>query len=90
MRRHEEPEAAVRREMREELGIELAGVRSVGDAEVAGKHKRTRLHCFEARTGGAPLRLAAAEIAESRWAPAGAPPRPLGPDAAVLLALARE
>jgi ADP-ribose pyrophosphatase YjhB (NUDIX family) len=90
MHRREDPEAAVRREMREELGIELVGVRAVGEVEVAGSHKRTLLHCFAASTGGAPLRLAAAEIAVARWAPVDAPPQPLGPDAAALLALARE
>jgi len=57
--------------------------------EVAGSHKRTLLHCFTAGTGGAPVRLAAAEIAEARWAPADAPPQPLGPDAATILELLR-
>jgi 8-oxo-dGTP pyrophosphatase MutT (NUDIX family) len=89
MRRRESPETAVRREMREELGIALADLRAVGEVEVAGSHKRTLLHCFEATTGGAALELADAEIARARWAPADAPPRPLGPDAAVLLARAR-
>jgi len=88
LRRSEDPEVAVRREMREELGIELAGVRAVGEVEVAGSHKRTLLHCFEAGTGGAPLRLAEAEIAQARWAPAGDPPQPLGPDAARIVGLA--
>jgi ADP-ribose pyrophosphatase YjhB (NUDIX family) len=90
LRRREDPEAAVRREMREELGIELAGVRALGEVEITGSHKRTLLHCFGASTGGAPVRLAAAEIAVARWAPSDAPPQPLGPDAAALLALARE
>jgi 8-oxo-dGTP pyrophosphatase MutT (NUDIX family) len=89
MRRREDPGAAVRREMREELGIALADVRAVGEVETAGNHKRTLLHCFEATTGGAALVLAAAEIGEARWAPAGAPPTPLGRDAAAILARAR-
>jgi 8-oxo-dGTP pyrophosphatase MutT (NUDIX family) len=90
LRRREDPEVAVRREMREELGIKLLDLREVGRVEVTGSHKRTLLHCFAASTGGAPLRLAAAEIAVARWAPVDAPPQPLGPDAAALLALARE
>jgi 8-oxo-dGTP pyrophosphatase MutT (NUDIX family) len=88
-RRREDPERAVRREMREELGLELDRVRLRGTAELAGRHKRTLLHCFEASTGGAPVRLAAAEIAHARWAPPSAPPQPLGPDAAALLDLVR-
>jgi 8-oxo-dGTP pyrophosphatase MutT (NUDIX family) len=86
LRRGEAPEVCVRREMREELGIDLADLRLAGRAEVAGHHKRTLLHCFAASTGGAPIRLAAAEIAQARWASPDAPPRPLGPDAAALLA----
>jgi len=85
MRRGEEPEAAVRREMAEELGVELVDLRKVDEVEVTGSHKRTLLHCFTAGTGGAAVRLAAAEIAEARWAAADAPPRPLGPDAAAIL-----
>jgi ADP-ribose pyrophosphatase YjhB (NUDIX family) len=85
LRRGEAPEAAVRREMREELGIELAGLREAGRVEVTGNHKRTLLHCFEAHPGAPRLRLAAAEIAEARGAPAAAPPQPLGPDAATLV-----
>jgi 8-oxo-dGTP pyrophosphatase MutT (NUDIX family) len=88
LQRREQPEPAVRREMREELGIELLDLREVGQVEVASLHKRTLLHCFEAGTGGARLRIAEAEIAEARWAPAEAPPRPLGPDAARILGLA--
>jgi 8-oxo-dGTP pyrophosphatase MutT (NUDIX family) len=86
MHRREDPEAAVRREMREELGIELVDVRAEAEVEIARSYKRTLLHCFEATTGGAPLMLDHAELAEARWARADAPPRPLGPDAAALLA----
>jgi hypothetical protein len=73
--------------MREELGIELVELRELGQVEVVGSGKRTRIDCFEARTGGAILRLADAELAEARWAPIAAPPRPLGPDAAAVLGL---
>ena len=85
LRRGEDPEAAVRREMAEELGVELRDLRKVEELEVTGQHKRTLLHCFTAGTGGAEVRLAAAEIAEARWAPADAPPQPLGPDALAIL-----
>lgn len=86
-RSSEPPAAAIRREMREELGIELVALRELGQVEVAGSHKRTLMDCFEARTGGAVLRLQDAELAEARWAPLDAPPRPLGPDAAAILRL---
>jgi 8-oxo-dGTP pyrophosphatase MutT (NUDIX family) len=89
VRRREEAETAVRREMREELGIDLVDLQFVAAVDIARSHKTTLLHCFEARTGGAAVRLAEAEIAEGRWAPAEDPPRPLGADAAALLRLAR-
>ena len=86
-RSSEPPAVAIRREMREELGIELVDLRELGQVEVAGSHKRTLMDCFEAETGGAILRLADAELAEARWAPLDAPPRQLGPDAVAVLGL---
>jgi ADP-ribose pyrophosphatase YjhB (NUDIX family) len=86
--RDEVPDDAVRREMREELGVELDGLRELGRIEVSGQNKQTLLICFEAQPASAPLRFARAEIAEARWARPEAPPRPLGDDAATLLRLA--
>lgn len=91
LRRREDPEAAVRREMHEELGVELEGARLLGVVEVAGSHKRTDLHCFTASVaGGALLRPDPGELAEVRWALPDAPPQPLGPDAAAVLELLRD
>jgi 8-oxo-dGTP pyrophosphatase MutT (NUDIX family) len=88
LRRREDPEAAMRREMREELGVELDDVRAIGRVEVAGSHKRTTLHVFAASPApGAVLRPDAGELAEVRWARPERPPRPLGPDAVTLLEL---
>jgi 8-oxo-dGTP pyrophosphatase MutT (NUDIX family) len=85
LRRGEEPAAAVRREMLEELGMTLGAVRELAIVEVSGDHKHTRLVCFEADAGGARLRLAAAELADARWASPSTPPQPLGRDATTLL-----
>jgi 8-oxo-dGTP pyrophosphatase MutT (NUDIX family) len=88
LRRREDPEAAVRREMREELGIELDDVRALGRVEVAGSHKWTELHCFEGSVrGGGRLTSDRGELAEVRWASPDRPPRPLGPDSAVVIDL---
>jgi 8-oxo-dGTP pyrophosphatase MutT (NUDIX family) len=91
LHRREDPEAAVRREMREELGLELEGLHAAGRVEVASHHKHTELLLFEGRAaGGGALRVDAGEIAEVRWASPAQPPDPLGPDAAALLALLRD
>jgi 8-oxo-dGTP diphosphatase len=86
MRRGESPAAAARREMHEELGVDLDAWAEVAVLETAGYHKRTRLHCFEAPLGTATVRLDHGELEEARWAPAHAPPVPLGDDAAAILA----
>jgi ADP-ribose pyrophosphatase YjhB (NUDIX family) len=84
----EPADATLRREMREELGVELRELREAGRIEVSGHGKRTVLVCFLARVDvRAPLRLAHAEIAAARWAQPEAPPRPLGADAGAVLAL---
>jgi 8-oxo-dGTP pyrophosphatase MutT (NUDIX family) len=91
LRRREHPEPAVRREMREELGIELDDVRPLGRVDIASSHKRTDLHCFEGIVaGGAALRIDPGELAEVRWAPVEGPPQPLGPDARAILDLLAE
>jgi 8-oxo-dGTP pyrophosphatase MutT (NUDIX family) len=87
LRRGEEPAAAARREMHEELGLEARELRELGTIEVSGDHKRTRLTCFELDAGEGPLRLSRVELAEARWAAPSAPPQPLGHDAATLLRL---
>jgi ADP-ribose pyrophosphatase YjhB (NUDIX family) len=88
LRRREDAEPGIRREMREELGVELDRLRLVGHVEVAGSHKRTDLSCFEGFVpAGARLSIDPGELAEVRWAPPEEPPSPLGEDAAVLLEL---
>jgi 8-oxo-dGTP pyrophosphatase MutT (NUDIX family) len=87
LRRGEEPAAAARREMLEELGMSLGDLRELATVEVTGDHKFTRLVCFEADAGSATLRLAAGELAEARWAQPSTPPQPLGRDAATVLRL---
>jgi 8-oxo-dGTP diphosphatase len=91
VRRHEAPADAARREGREELGLEPVW-RAVGTAEVGGDGKTTTLHAFladaDADAGAAAaLRLTPVELAEARWAPADAPPEPVGRDVRPVLAL---
>jgi 8-oxo-dGTP pyrophosphatase MutT (NUDIX family) len=86
--RREDPVTAMRREAREELGLDLQDLRSLGSVEAAGQHKTVTLHCFEARVDPAALEVRWAEIEDVRWAPGARPPQPLGESVAETLALA--
>lgn len=75
MRRREAPEATAQREMREELGLDIAAWRSLGHIRFVGA-ERAR-HVVACLTAAAPDReptLNAAEIDEARWFRADALP----------------
>lgn len=86
MRRGETVQAAAAREAREELGIELADWVVIGE-QAFTDHATARLTCLLGAYDGQPVRLDPTEIAEARWAPRKAPPRPLGDHARAFLAL---
>jgi 8-oxo-dGTP pyrophosphatase MutT (NUDIX family) len=88
LRRGEEPAVAARREMREELGVDLDRWAPAGRTETASLYKTVTLHLFRAPVQGARIELGLAELEEARWADPAAPPMPLGPDAAAVLAFA--
>jgi ADP-ribose pyrophosphatase YjhB (NUDIX family) len=62
----ETPEDAARREIRQEVGVELGDLVVLGSYESTAEHKRDTVTCFQAavaRTGAA----SSAEISEVRW-----------------------
>jgi len=69
LRASEDPEQAARREMAEELGIELAGLRSLGALEARVDHRNDHLHCFHAELNAPVIRLELAELSAARWFP---------------------
>jgi 8-oxo-dGTP diphosphatase len=76
--RSSEPAAeAVRREMREELGVDLAW-EPVGSIKADTDHKAERVHCFVARRPADDLVIARGEIADAQWFHLQAPPPRLG------------
>lgn len=69
LRSGEDPAEGVRREMAEELGVELGALISLGSLQVRAYHREDRLHCFQAELDAAPLRLELAELSTAEWFP---------------------
>jgi 8-oxo-dGTP pyrophosphatase MutT (NUDIX family) len=74
VKRGESPPDAARREVREELGIELGELAPLGELFARIDGKRDRLWCFAAEPGDVAIDLDQAEIAECRWFPRAALP----------------
>jgi ADP-ribose pyrophosphatase YjhB (NUDIX family) len=75
--RGEEPEAAARREVREELGIELARIEAIGTIEEELSGSPHTAHLFTATCDRQP-RPDQREILEARFFPSHSLPEPLG------------
>ncbi|MEA2308606.1 MAG: hypothetical protein QOG41_986 [Thermoleophilaceae bacterium] len=76
VKRREPPHAAATREVREELGIEVANWGALGDLFERIDRKRDRLWCFSSEIGERPVAIDPAEIAAAEWFPRGdLPPR---------------
>jgi 8-oxo-dGTP pyrophosphatase MutT (NUDIX family) len=67
VKRREEPRAAARREVREELGLELGALTPLGELFARIDRKHDRLWCFAAEVGDRAIELDRAEIAEYDW-----------------------
>jgi 8-oxo-dGTP pyrophosphatase MutT (NUDIX family) len=62
----ETPEEAARREIREELDLELIDLRAVGEYESQREYKRDRVHCFVASSPSRAFR-ASPELSAISW-----------------------
>jgi 8-oxo-dGTP pyrophosphatase MutT (NUDIX family) len=67
IRRGEPPATTARREMREELGLEIADWTAVGVLHVRAHHRLDTLHCFTARVTDAALTLDLGELQRAEW-----------------------
>jgi ADP-ribose pyrophosphatase YjhB (NUDIX family) len=75
MRRGEAPEVTARREMREELGLDIAAWRALGHVKFIGTERaRHDVACLAAAAPEDELELNAAEIDEIAWFPPDALP----------------
>lgn len=84
--RRTEPAAdAVRREAREELGIDDDRWRPLAVAEGIWHGKHERLDIFVTERAARPVRFDPVEIADAGWFALDAPPQPLGPSTRMAL-----
>ena len=63
----EEPVEAARREMEEELGVQLENPRPLGQISLRAYRARDRIHCFHAEIGPADLTIDEGELAAASW-----------------------
>ncbi len=76
IKRGEAPLQAARREVAEELGLDIDGWRELGVVSGPNAHRYETLHCYAAEVHSPQLTLARGEIAEARWFPrAELPPK---------------
>jgi 8-oxo-dGTP pyrophosphatase MutT (NUDIX family) len=79
LKRGETPQIAARREVREELGLDLDGWRELGRTNLVVDHKRNRLNGCATPLAGGEIVADEIEIAEARWFGRSALPEPLTP-----------
>lgn len=67
LKRKESPLSAARREMKEELGLEIDHWLSVGDVLARFQRAKSTMHCFRAELTRPELTLDPGEILAARW-----------------------
>src|SRR5436305_3302406 len=85
VRRGEAPEATARREMGEELGLNIDGWRLLGRLEMVIDHKRDTLHCFQAELAAPDVVIDRGELSVAEWFPGTQLPREIGRYARLIL-----
>jgi ADP-ribose pyrophosphatase YjhB (NUDIX family) len=76
IKRGEGPATAARREMREELGVEIDDLRDAGEVVATLNRSRATVYCFAAELRAPEITIDRGEIAAARWFPGNdLPPR---------------
>ncbi len=89
IKRHEPPSSAARREMREELGIDVKDWTALGEMPATIYDRRGTLHCFYATMSAARIAPDPGELADARWFVPTELPSNLGPYVASIIERAR-
>jgi 8-oxo-dGTP pyrophosphatase MutT (NUDIX family) len=83
--RNETADACAKREVKEELGIDLAVLRSVGKSSEISKGAKWNYDCFVSRLDAMPQIHLSIELSEAKWFPLSALPVSIRPYAAELI-----
>jgi 8-oxo-dGTP diphosphatase len=86
VKRREDPLITARREMREELGIEIDDWRPLGQVFASDYHREDAMHCFQADLADPQLRFDRGEIAAAGWFDRDRLPAELNPHVRDILA----
>jgi 8-oxo-dGTP pyrophosphatase MutT (NUDIX family) len=78
-KRHEAPLRAARREMREELAIDVVEFTALGELPGNRGGRRAPVYCFQAEIGAPVITIDRGELATARWFPRTKLPPELGP-----------
>ena len=63
----EDPQDTARREMREELGLDIERWRAIGQLDVDIDYRRDRIHCFQAELHSPEVSFDKGELTAARW-----------------------
>jgi 8-oxo-dGTP pyrophosphatase MutT (NUDIX family) len=78
IKRRESPRMAARREMHEELGIDIEDMQDVGQVIGSLNHTRATVYCYRAELRAPDIKMDQGEIAAIRWFPSQKLPAKLG------------
>lgn len=67
LKRGEEPEVGARRETREEVGLNLGLLKSLGAYHSTRQHKRDTVYCFQAEVDSPDFQIDHDEVEEAAW-----------------------
>ena len=65
--RNETPEEATKREVREELGIDIQNIKKLGEYESTREYKRDIVYCYHAEVPNSDFTINESEISKAEW-----------------------